>query len=216
MLDLSQHKPPLDLRDRIERYKRENSPSIFTEKEMLVVSGMLRRNQPLLNYIQESEESNLFESPLVQLMTVLTQDLSTLLSGFYFGYTATNKFVLIYHPKYTTFPINRDNLISLMCSRAVNFAGKYYSNPMALVGVYQVPKVEVQNVLAYHKMSWVARRNRILGQLVLGINVDDTRLTHEEVLQAVQNNGYSLNNLNSTLRDGFSFSPYAANYQELK
>lgn len=204
MIDLSKNDPPLDLKFRIDQYRIENSPAIFTEPEFLIVSGALRRNKPLRNYVGDDP----FETQLVRLMIAMSQDLSNLLSGFYAGYTASNKFVLVYHPKYFQTPINRDNLISLICSRSVNFASQYYQNPMCLISAYQVPKVEVQNILAYYKMSWIARRNRLLGQQVLGLSPDDTSLTHDEVLKAVEANGYSLLNLSSSLRDGFFFSPY--------
>ena len=209
MLDLSKETPPLDLRERIERYKAENSFHTFSEKQYLIISGILRKNSPLKNYIKENnEEGNLFETPLIQLMCDLTQGVSTLFPGLYFAYTASNRFILVYHPKYTPFPINRDNLTSLVCSRAVNLANRYYKSPMCLVSAFQVPSVEVQNILAYYKMSWIAKRNRLLGQLVLGIKADDTTLSHEEVLNAVKKNGYSLSNLNKTLREGFYFSPH--------
>ncbi len=206
MLDLSNNNPQLDLKYRIDQYKIYNSPAIFEEKEVLAVYGMLRRNKPFQQFIPEDD---VFETSVVQLMIGLSQDIKNILNGFYAGYTVMNRFILFYHPDFLSFPINRDNLVSLMSSRGVNYTSDYYKNPMCLISAFQVPRKEVGNILAYHKMSWQARRDRLLGQQVLGIPVDDTSLSHQEVLKAVENQGYRLSSLSSTLRDGFFFSPFA-------
>ena len=211
MINLSQERPLPDLGERIRRYELANAVPIFVEEEFLVISGVLRRNKPLKEYIESgSSDKNLFENNLVHLMMHLSQDVSNILQGLYIGYTASNKFILIYHPDQTQYPIDRDNLISLICSRGINIASQYYKNPMCLIKAFQIPKEEVQHILAYYKMSWIARRNRILGELVLGIDSWDTTLSHVEILDSVQKQGYSLKNLNTTLLNGFSFSPHAS------
>lgn len=213
MLDLSNQTPPLDLRHRMEQYKINNSPYVYEERYPLVIRGLLRRNAPLREFVGEEDP---FETNLVQLMIKLAHGTSGLLEGFYAGYVASERLVLIYHPSTIRLPIYRDNLVSLVSSRMVNLASSSYDNPMALVSSYQLPnKIEIQNVLAYHKMNWLARRNRLLGEVVCGIPSSDTNIPHTEVLQRVERSGFSLQNLTSTQREGYFFSPFLKNPTEI-
>ena len=217
MLDLSNHEPPLDLRLRIERYKKENSPADFTEHETLCVSGMLRRNKPLTQYLQDrGNEEDIFETTLLRLIMDISQDASKVIPGLYAGYAYLNKFILFYHPKLVDWPLNRDNAISLVSSRVVNYTNRYYANPMCLISLFQIPSKEVKNVLAYYKMSWLAKRNRLLGQQILGIDSKDTTLEHHLILERVIKRGFSLKHMTPTLRDGFFFSPHVSGSEYLE
>ena len=213
MLDLSNNNPPLDLKYRIDQYKINNSPYIFDERYPLVVTGMLRRNRPLEDYIGTEDP---FETKLLQLMIKISNETSSLLEGFYAGYTAGDRFILIYHPSLIRLPIYRDNLISLISSRVVNLASSEYSNPMCLVTTFQLPnKNEIQNILSYYKMNWLAKRNRLLGEIVCGIPRTENNFSHTKVLELVEKKGFNLSTLTASQRSGFFFSPYVSSQSEV-
>lgn len=206
MIDLSKNNPPLDLRYRIERYKRDNSPYLIDTGGVLCISGIVCKNKPLQSYIRDNTtEQDLFDTPLVQLMIALLKDISHIIEGCQISYTYQNKFVMFFRVQEDLY---RDNIISLVASRIVNFLGEYYDNPMTLVSAYQVPVEEVKNILAYHKMSWTAKRNRILGSHYLGIPVLDTSRTHTEILELCKSRGFSILDLSTSLQNGFAYSPY--------
>lgn len=175
---------------------------------MLCISGVVCKNRPLHQYIKSnSEKEDLFETPLVLIMSPLIMDLSTIIEGNLISYTYGNKFVLFFKPEASE-DLFRNNIISLISSRVVNFLNNYYLNPMTLVSVFQVPEDEVVNILSYHKMNWIAKRNRILGKHYLGIPTSDTFRTHTDVLKLCQKEGFDLQNLSVTLRNGFTYNPY--------
>jgi hypothetical protein len=200
MLDLSN--ATLDLKERISRYKRENSPVVFEEPQYLFLSGLVARNSSLKYYLNSFGEDPL-EVNLHKLMCDLLKDLKTLNPGFFLGHTSSNHIEICYHPKTTQYPIQNSGFTSIAVSRAVNFISNYYKNPMVLFTAYQVPGLEVQNVFKYSQLSWEARRNRILGEMYLGIPSSDHSLSHKEILSRVLSLGsFKLEDLPVTMLKG--------------
>jgi hypothetical protein len=209
MINLAHNSPPLDLRYRIQKYKEENSPYLLTTEGVLCVSGLVCKNKPLLSYIADNTTSaDLFDTPLIRLMVGLTKDISSIIDGGYISYTYQNRFVLFFKLDSEEESLYRDNVVSLVSSRIVNFLVDFYDNPMSLVSAYQVPKEEVKNILNYHKMTWVAKRNRILGSHYLGISPKDTTKTHSEILKLCQKKGFQMEDLSPTLQQGFAYSAH--------
>lgn len=204
MLNLLENNESLDLKYRIQRYQEDNSFYRFTEKGTLCIFGTICRNKPLRSYIEEQSPHDWFQTPLATMMVELLKDLSEIIPNMYIGYTYENRYIMFFKIEEQS-NIQRDKLISLVSSRAANFLStNFYQNPMSITSVFQVPTEEVRNILAFHKMNWVAKRNRILGEHILEIPKDDVSKHHSEVLKECEERGFNLRDLPPFLRTGYA------------
>ena len=192
----------LDLGYRVKQYRQHNSTHKLSNTGAICIEGTVCRNRPLKGYIEV--EPDVFETRLLSMMEEVVKDLSRMIDGCTIVYTYQNKFILTFYSETEVF---RDNLNSLVVSRIVNLINKFYSNPMCTVTSFSIPKQETKNILNYHRGNWIARRNRILGNYYLDIPSKDKSYTHEEILSLVENKGFRLDLLDSSVVHGYSFSP---------
>lgn len=150
----------------IENYKHQTPYCIKESSDYLCIFGLIRRNKPLKNYLQ-NHEASLLEEPVHQLSLSLGLDLKTVMPGFHIGYSVYNKFCLFFHPSKMVWPIQRDNLNSLVASRAANFLSNYYSNPMILVSTYTIPREKFMEVVKHYQNVWFRDRDQILAKMYL-------------------------------------------------
>ena len=191
------------LKNKVEFYKKQNTP-IYYKNELIFVTGLIRQNQPLSNFLRQNNKSQLrpFDDSLVEVSSLLLQDLPTQIDGFRVGFASSNFFVLYFKLQEN---YSRDNLNSLFCSRAVNLvATNLFLDPMFLISSFAVLQKDVENVFKYYKKAWLARRNRLIGEMVLGIPVEDKTFYHTDILSKSLDKGFDISTLPIFLREGIS------------
>jgi hypothetical protein len=191
------------LKDKVLKYKF-NSPPVFFKNEPVFVTGIVRQNRPLINFLEENNNPKFepFNEALVEISSILMADLPTLIPGFRVGFASSNFFVLYFK---LDSDIERDNLNSIFCSRATNLvATALYKNPMFLVTSFPVLQKDVKSVFRYYKKAWLAKRNRLIGEKVLGIKESDKSLEHSKVLELSLEKGFNLDSLPLFLKEGLS------------
>ena len=191
------------LKNKVEFYKKQNTP-IYYKNELIFVTGLIRQNQPLSNFLRQNNKSQLrpFDDSLVEVSSLLLQDLPTQIDGFRVGFASSNFFVLYFKLQEN---YSRDNLNSLFCSRAVNLvATNLFLDPMFLISSFAVLQKDVENVFKYYKKAWLARRNRLIGEMVLGIPVEDKTFYHTDILSKSIDKGFDISTLPIFLREGIS------------
>lgn len=191
------------LKNKVEFYKEQHTPTYY-KNELIFVTGLIRQNQPLINFLRQNNKPQLapFDDSLVEISSLLLQDLPTQIGGFRVGFASSNFFVLYFKLQDS---YSRDNLNSLFCSRAVNLvATNLFLDPMFLVSSFAVLHKDVGYVFKYYKKAWIARRNRLIGEMVLGISAEDKTLSHTDILSKSLDEGFNLTTLPLFLREGIS------------